>query len=345
MIQIFLLISRLLITEASGESYPLPAGAGHGGSCAAHPGPRASHAIASGGELDRPVLVGGAAEIGGGMWRWDGRCWTRSILPEPVDGRGHFALAWDAGAGKLMLHGGLRLGAEGRFGDLWAWEGGKWALVHESDTGPGIRDHHGMAYDSARERMILFGGSRGGPEAQVLLEDTWSFDGETWRQHHGSGPPARATHRMAYDSRRNRLVLFGGWGDNGPMRDTWEWDGEGWIEAAGNGPTPRFATRIAFDEARGKTVLFGGRGPDGDLGDTWEWDGQTWIAVATTGPAPRNGHAMAYDRESGRIILHGGLSGGERLADTWAWDGSRWVLLASARTGAGPAAGPEDVRR
>jgi hypothetical protein len=45
-----------------------------------------------------------------------------------------------------------------------------------------------------------------------------------------SGPRPRAGHSMAYDTTRNRTVLFGGTVGDALVNDTWEWDGQSWRE-------------------------------------------------------------------------------------------------------------------
>jgi Putative metal-binding motif len=76
---------------------------------------------------------------------------------------------------------------------------------------------------------------------------------------------------MAYDSARQRVVLFAGYA-GGFFADTWEWNGNDWVEQS---LTPRPSARgvhaMAYDSARGSVVLFGGQGPSGWLADTWEY--------------------------------------------------------------------------
>ena len=38
--------------------------------------------------------------------------------------------------------------------------------------------------------------------------------------------------QLAYDAKRDRLVLFGGRAGypNGDLQDTWEWDGSKWVQ-------------------------------------------------------------------------------------------------------------------
>ena len=92
-----------------------------------------------------------------------------------------------------------------------------------------------------------------------------------------TGPTAKASPALAYDSARHRVVLFGGDDCSGLLQggDTWEWDGTTWLQVATTGPGPRGgATAMAYDRARGQVVLFGGAAPDTpDKGDTWTWLG------------------------------------------------------------------------
>jgi hypothetical protein len=85
------------------------------------------------------------------------------------------------------------------------------------------RFNHAMAYDAARQRVVLFGG--GG-----TLSDTWEWDGVTWTHRTpAASPPARGGHAMAWDAARQRVVLFGGYA-NDFLSDTWEWDGVTWTQ-------------------------------------------------------------------------------------------------------------------
>jgi hypothetical protein len=298
---------------------------------AAGPGPRSAHVMTYHGGLEQVLLLGGVdPSQDGGVWTLDGGSWQRVGSDSGPGSRGHFALAYDSARALLLLHGGTSLrfgenvGEAGRHGDLWSWDGRTWSMINGTAIGPSMRDHHAMVYDAARQRTVLFGGGRGIAGNQALLDDTWLFDGTRWTRHAGANPPARATHRLVYDSHRERVVLFGGWGADGLLNDTWEWDGTAWTMMSSTGPSPRFATRIAYDERRQRVVLFGGRDSSGDLADTWTWDGTTWTRVATAGPPVRNVHGLAYDRRRERVVLYGGFHSPERLQDTWTWDGARW---------------------
>ncbi len=51
-----------------------------------------------------------------------------------------------------------------------------------------------------------------------------------WTQKQDIGPRPRLGHAMAYDSTRQRIVLFGGRLVGTRFGDTWEWDGANWTQ-------------------------------------------------------------------------------------------------------------------
>ena len=120
-------------------------------------------------------------------------------------------------------------------------------------------------------------------------------------------PVARASHTMAFDSGRGRVVMWGGFSIN-PLDDTWEHDGVNWTQITTPvRPSARFGPAMAYDSARGKVVMFGGRGLASYYTDTWEYDGVTWTQVPTaTTPFPRLRHTIVYDVGRGKIVMFGG---------------------------------------
>ncbi|MCA8975634.1 MAG: hypothetical protein KDC98_13010 [Planctomycetes bacterium] len=101
--------------------------------------------------------------------------------------------------------------------DTWDYDGVNWSLLAPT-TNPSARSDHAMVYDSARGRIVLFGGL---DASFSYLADTWEYDGVNWvLRTPAISPPARAYHAMAYDSVRGQVVLFGG-GSNvvGPLSE------------------------------------------------------------------------------------------------------------------------------
>src|SRR5467141_4109365 len=68
-----------------------------------------------------------------------------------------------------------------------------------------------------------------------------------WQQLSGSGPGDRIGFGLAYDSVRDRVVLFGGTTGNDELGDTWEWDGNSWTKVATTGPAPRWGACMTYD--------------------------------------------------------------------------------------------------
>lgn len=188
----------------------------------------------------------------------------------------------------------------------------------------------GMAYDGARERLVLFGGTDGA----VVRDETWEWDGSSWGLRTSvASPSARHGHRMVFDPAAARVVLFGGIDAGGGLRsDLWQWDGVEWLQRdTGSGPSPRLGHAMVYDPVRRSVVLFGGQDASGPLGDTWEWDGAQWVERFGAAPPARCGGAMAFDGARGVVVLFGGCTdggSGSYLGDTWEWDGSTWTAAA-----------------
>ena len=198
----------------------------------------------------------------------------------------------------------------------------------KTETAPSPRVTSSMVYDAQHAVCLLFGG--GG------LNDTWVWDGVTWRQLHPAIiPPARRGGSMVYDAARKRVVLFGGIDNSGvPLNDTWTWDGSDWQQhITAVSPSPRGEASMVYDSARECVVLFAGAGAgrhhtDVLLNDTWTWNGSTWTLYATSiSPSIRSGASMAYDSARQATVLFGGSNGVEAFNDTWLWDGIQWISV------------------
>ncbi|MCA8968329.1 MAG: hypothetical protein KDC95_01045 [Planctomycetes bacterium] len=136
-------------------------------------------------------------------------------------------------------------------------------------------------------------------------------------------PPHRILAGMAYDTRRDVAVMFGGLGFNTRLNDTWEWNGSTWSQRSpASSPIARQSFSMAYDAARGVTLLFGGVG----LGDTWQYDGTSWTQRnPASSPSARWFAHMAFDSRRGRMVLFGGyVQGSGMVGDTWEWDGTTW---------------------
>src|SRR5262249_24424657 len=158
-----------------------------------------------------------------------------------------------------------------------SWNGIEWA--QEQDTGPSPRTSHALAYDSERDRIVLFGGmelsvqnvtvlvndsvftASGGLDlshtshtetrsvAQAeLLGETWEYDGRLWTRVTNLGPSARAGSAFIYNGAT--CCLFGGKGAQASYKDTWDWDGKHWKQTQDMGPGERAFAGASFDVVR-----------------------------------------------------------------------------------------------
>ncbi|MCA8948639.1 MAG: hypothetical protein KDE27_04010 [Planctomycetes bacterium] len=188
---------------------------------------------------------------------------------------------------------------------------------------------HGMAYDSARDRVVVFGGLYAAAFGAIVRPtDTFELDagGSMRAVTTAHAPPPRYYALLAYDAARGRVVLFGG-DDAASARlaDTWEYDGTDWQAiATATSPPARSLHHLVYDGVAGRTVLFGGSDANQDLlADTWDYDGVDWRPVATpTSPPARMLGAMAAG--NGTVVLFGGRSASGYLIDTWHYDGVTW---------------------
>lgn len=153
-------------------------------------------------------------------------------------------------------------------------------------------------------------------------------------------PPGRRQHAMAFDSRRNTLVLFGGFIEGqGFVADTWEWNPSTgvWTDRTPASlpslwPLARSGHKMVYIDELRKVVLVGGStGNNSGVADMWTWDGLAgvWERLRpTTLPYPRSWFGLTYDTRRKRAVLFGG--GNEKsgqLNDTWEWEpqSGEWV--------------------
>jgi hypothetical protein len=295
------------------------------------------------------VLFGGAgcSLFCSDTWTWDGTDWTEQTPPHSPSPRYVASIVFDSLRGNVLLFGGYSSSPWGGFsdaevmGDWWTWDGSDWTQ-QSPGTVPSERRSPAMAYDEARQDVMLFGGEG--------FHDTWTWDGATWTPlspAHSPSPRYRAA--AAYDAAHQQIVLFGGTSGavlcgDGDCEDTWTWDGSDWTERTpAHSPPARESASAAYDAATQTTVLFGGahcynpgNGYRCDpFGDTWTWDGTDWTEQTPVhSPPARMSSSMAYDVATGDVVLFGGTGDGCAYCgdDTWSWDGADWTQRTPAHT-------------
>jgi hypothetical protein len=318
------------------------------------PSTRSDHAMAYDSRRGRVILFAGSDQNTFALqdtWEWDGSAWT-DVTPVGVkpSARAFHSMVYDGARGATVVFGGVD-SAGHPFDDLWGWDGSSWVQAMPTGAKPSARSSAAMAYDIARSRIVLFGGS---DDRDRPLQDTWEWDGQTWLNVTPAGqkPSARSRHKMAYDRVRRRMVLFAGDNHTSQLpRDMWEWDGAQWTELTGASmqpDTPRLDHALAYDSARGRLVLFGGwvQGA-GEIDDTWEWDASLshQPAFQFTASSASAFDTLAIEGARVRAFAGGTFSEDARAAGAtllgWSNRGSQgepglWVRLAANGTGIAP---------
>lgn len=294
--------------------------------------------------IARRIVVGGIlcllVAADGAYGQREVPVWTLLPSTGPSARHGH-GMAYDSARGRVVLFGGCAASTT-PLNDLWEWDGVAWSspsLPPGSDR-PSARYYAGMAYDSARRVVVLYGGYAPAREA-----DTWEWNGTTWKSCGPGLPGSRWGHAMAYDAGRGVVVLFGGQDSQGVRKnDTWEWDGGNWTQVifppGASLPTPRAYSSMTYDPDSGLIVLFGGHqdGASPYCADTWTFDGTAWTLRSSSGPAAREGAGLAYDAARNVLVLFGGYAAAGLKQDTWKGQWSGNALSWTQEPGAGPTA-------
>ncbi len=289
---------------------------------------RGNHSAAFDAARGVTLLHGG--DFLGDTWTYDGSSWR---LAEETLPRTRMAAVWDVARREVVAVSAWASPLE--FYTL-TWDGRAWRRHLPANT-PTARTGPALAFDERRGRAVLFGGFLSGPGGGWAADETWEWDGSDWRHIVPAvRPPGRWDPAMAYDVRRQRVLLFGGTDRfRQALNDLWEWDGSQWTRVTGGvTPPPRSASALAYDRSRGVAVLFGGTDATGlPKADTWEWDSASgsWRSAAPAqAPPARAFHSMAFDEVRGRVLVFGGEAARNTpLGDTWEWDGTSWTQVAT----------------
>ena len=165
---------------------------------------------------------------------------------------------------------------------------------------------HGLAYDEARQRVVMFGGCEAAclfnpSELDGGLDDTWEWNGDRWIEvtPATTRPTRFVDAELVYDDQRGFSLLFQGIGPGTvplpfpPFTRTW--NGSDWgTPTLGAEPSARRGVGLAYDRGSGTAVLFGGSTSDST---TYLWGSGGWAGQTTT-PAPPPGGTMPWPTTS-----------------------------------------------
>ncbi|MCX5977649.1 MAG: hypothetical protein NTV33_12735 [Coprothermobacterota bacterium] len=140
------------------------------------PSARYGHAMVYDSSRGKVILFGGANNSGSlnDTWSYDpvANSWTQYSPGFSPSARSGHAMVYDSTRGKVILFGGYSSSYSYR-NDTWSYDplANRWTNLNPANP-PSTRRYHAMVYDSARGKVILFGGENGGN----YFNDTWSYD-------------------------------------------------------------------------------------------------------------------------------------------------------------------------
>lgn len=197
---------------------------------AATPGGRARFGMAFDLGRLRTVLYGGSPDVSlrtlaADTWEFDGTTWMKVAAPgtSTAGPRERMAMCYMVSQQRTVLFGGFDPGLLNPvLDDTWTWDGTQWTQVQVAGPRPAPRVDAQLVDDPLRGVAILCGGQD--PVTLTIFQDTWEFDGTSWREVAPAPSPARTSFAMAFDLNRGRMVLFGGRTASTALRgDTWEY--------------------------------------------------------------------------------------------------------------------------
>ncbi len=220
------------------------------------------------------------------------------------------------------------------FPDAWALTVAgtpRWDDLSPSGSPPPSRLAHSAIYDPIGDRMVVFGGTSAESGQADAATDLWflSLAGlPRWSRRIDApgGVTRRTSHAAVLDSRRNRMIVFGGFGRDavtGEMRylnDVWALslsDPPAWtsLTPPGSGPPARSHHSMIYDSRSDRVIVYAGRNADyrSRFDDVWALElagSPRWVSLSPGGARPpgRYGHAAAYDSHRNRMLVFGGIT-------------------------------------
>jgi hypothetical protein len=311
-----------------------------------YPSKRAGAAMTYDTRTNRAIMFGGAST----MPCWDecdllnetyiyeaaGDDWIMVDPPTSPGARTNAAMAYDAESDRTILYAGFMSNENFAPQDTWSYDMSANTWTKMQTEGPSNRYGHSMVYDSESDRIIVFGGWNFGDN--VGTNDTWAYDynNDAWSEVMTAvKPPGRNFPAMVYDSKADRVIMWGG--DTGNVQDTSVWvfnyNTSSWEERkTTSGPTSRWLHEMSYDAKADRTILYGGytgsseQAPDFKLNssETWVYDYNlnTWTMQSpSVNPGAIFEFSQTYLQAANQLLLFGGVVDYENTSDkSWLYD-------------------------
>jgi hypothetical protein len=272
------------------------------------------------------------------LWRYypATNTWEQKFTSITPTARFDHSMVWDSDGQRVIMFGGYSSSGSPRYkNDLWWYSPvtNTWIDMTTSGISPAVRSNHSMVWDSAGQRVIMFGGYNG-----LYKNDLWRYYPvtNTWEQKFTSiTPTARSDHSMVWDSDGQRVIMFGGYGSDSSMykNDLWWYDpaANAWtqkiLQDSTGSPSSRQGYSMVWNGT--KVIMFGGYSSSSPRykNDLWWYDpaANTWEQKVTqnsgSSASARRDHLMIFDSIEQKLIVFGGYDASYPFYrnDLWWW--------------------------
>ena len=243
----------------------------------------------------------------------------------------HPTAVYDPTTNATIVFGGSNC-STGYFNDIWVLsdangESGSssWTQLSPSGTPPAARESASATYDSTNNIMTVYGGDAGGAnfgDVWILSHANGAGGTPTWTQLSptGTAPSTRSGHTAVYDSKNDRMTVFGGFHLSTALSDAWVLtfpNGIGgtpaWTKIVTKGTAPAVGFHSAvYDSSVNDMYVFAGSSSEAKLaGDDHAFTLTSANGIGTSawsrgGPPARYSQAMFYDSVSNSVFVFDG---------------------------------------
>jgi Galactose oxidase, central domain len=276
--------------------------------------PARSQAMLADDGVNGPLLFGGRSAAGaalGDTWQFDGQSWTQLAGAAPPPRFGGVMVS--PAPGEVFLFGGTA--ANGTLlSDYWTFSAGAWTQRPSPTSGTTISQASNAAAAADNGGLVwLRGGLTSNGASATLFAYQYSLANPYWLGSYPA-PTFREGHAMAFDSDRNRLVVYGGRDSQGALvPGTEEFDIANTTWNYVNQPVApelRVEATMVYDPIKRRTILDGGFDPitSNRFAARWEWDGDSWQPSFGGLPSPTSNAAATFHAAAGRTVMFGGTT-------------------------------------
>ena len=224
----------------------------------------------------RMIVFGGQADDGSfynDLWAFDlASGWSQLDTGSGPSQRYGAASALDPEGRLVITHG---FTDQGRFDDTWRYDfsAQAWEEISPAGERPIERCLMRAVWTEVQDKhLLMFGGQT---TSTPFLDDLWALEeGRGWVPvERVPSPPARNLYSMVYDQANDKITMFGGNTESGPVAELWWFDAadEFWANPPLLGPAPpaRFGHDAAWVAPRSAMFVFGGNDGSADLSELW----------------------------------------------------------------------------